>query len=114
MPVHSDPNPSEKGLEVLRRIIAHVEIHGYQPSQQELADAIGVSKNAVQGRLKELARRGVVTLPEGNRERAIILNHVRFKAYTSSQPKPRPGELEGQIESVDNPMFLFEEDRPET
>lgn len=110
MPVHPDPNPSEKGLEVLRMIISHVEIHGYQPSQQEMADALGVSKNAIQGRLKELARRNVVSLPDGNRERAVVLHYVRFKAYTSNLEKPSPDET-GPTNY--NPMLMFEEDRPE-
>lgn len=83
------PEPSEKGLEVLRAIIEHVEQHGYQPIHTELAQQFGVTKNAIQGRLRELARRGLVDVPigEGARERAVGLKFIRFVAHG---PAPSP------------------------
>ncbi len=74
--------PSEKQLAVLRYIIAHVERHGFQPNQSEMAVHFGVTQNAISDRLKRLARSGVIDMPEDEkrRERAIRLKHVKFKA----------------------------------
>lgn len=76
-----DEYPSEKQLELLRFIIRHVEEHGFQPSQSEMCQEFGITKNAVTERLKNLERHGVIGLPEGNRERAVRLKHVKFRAY---------------------------------
>lgn len=46
-----------------------------------MASHFGVSKSAMQGRLRELAKRGYLCLGEGKlRERAIDIKHVRFQA----------------------------------
>ncbi len=100
----ADPNPSEKQLEVLLYIIAHVEVHGYQPSQAELAAHFKVSKNAIQGRLKELDRRGLIELPEG-KERAIILKNVEFRARNVLEEKPEPGRLRRHLPTVKSLVF---------
>jgi SOS-response transcriptional repressor LexA len=73
--------PSEKQLEVLRYIISHVEKHGFQPTQAEMARAFGVTKNAIQNRLKDLARRGIIDMPDGTktRERAIVIKFIRYR-----------------------------------
>jgi SOS-response transcriptional repressor LexA len=82
MPRRPNENPSAKQLEVLRHIIAFVEQHGYQPTLAEMAATFEVTKNAIQSRLKELRRHGLVELPPGRkrRERALVIKHVRFKA----------------------------------
>ena len=82
MPPRPDPTPSEKQLELLAFIIEFIEANGYQPTQAEMAARFGVTKNAVQNRLMELAARGLIELPTGTkaRERAIKLCHVRFSA----------------------------------
>jgi len=105
MPVISDPNPSEKQLEMLRCIVSFVEVNGYQPSQQEIAAHFGLSKNVIQMRLKELARRGVIEMPAG-RERAVILKWVRYRAYSSSEEKPTIHDLQKKIDENKNPMFM--------
>lgn len=107
MAVMSDPNPSEKQLEVLRYIISYVEVNGYQPSQLEMAEHFSISKNAIQGRLRELDRRGLIEMPAG-RERAVILKWVRYRAYSSSEDKPSADELRKKITENKNPMFMPE------
>lgn len=83
MPAEASPQPSETQLDVLRYLIDHIQKHGYQPTQAEMAEHFGVTKNAIQARLKELAKRNIIDMPEGARarERAIGLKHVRFKAF---------------------------------
>ncbi len=82
MPPEPNPAPSDKQLELYKFLISYIEEHGYQPSQGEMAAHFGVSKNAVGQRLRELARRGLLVLPYGEkaRERSIVLKHIRFKA----------------------------------
>ena len=76
------PEPSEKQLEVLRFLIEFIEQNGYQPTHGEMAEHFDVSKNAIQGRLKELARRGLVEMPADRKakERAVVIKHVKFRA----------------------------------
>lgn len=97
MPATPDPNPSEKQLETLTFIIAHVMTHGYQPSQQEMAEHFGVSKGAINGRLKELARRGLIELSDGKVERAIIIPFVEFDVVASKDKKPPAGKLDANM-----------------
>src|SRR5699024_4473611 len=47
----------------LHLIRAHVSEHGYPPSLRELAQAAGVTPNAVRKHLRALARAGYVALP---------------------------------------------------
>jgi hypothetical protein len=86
MPLVPNPEPSERQLEVVQFIIDHVERWGFQPNQQEMADHFGVSKTAIQGRLREAARRGLIEI-ENSRERAIVLKNVRFHAKGGDMPK---------------------------
>ena len=70
-----------KALEqAVERIIRHVEEHGFQPSQAEMCREFRITKNAVTTRLKGLADRGVIELPDRNRGRAIRLRYVEFEA----------------------------------
>jgi SOS-response transcriptional repressor LexA len=85
MPPTPNPTPSEKQLELVRYIIQHVERWGYQPSQSEMAEHFGVTKSAIKGRLQEAAALGLIRL-QPNKERAILLRHVRFTAKTSPEP----------------------------
>jgi SOS-response transcriptional repressor LexA len=80
------PDPSEKMLQVLRFIVSFVEENGYQPSQAEMAAHFGVTKSAVAARLKGLAERGVIGLTDGERERAVRLLYVKYRAYLTSEP----------------------------
>jgi SOS-response transcriptional repressor LexA len=75
--------PSEKQMELLDYLIRHIEEHGFQPSYSEMAEHFGVTKNAIQGRLRGLARKGIIELPRRAkvRERAVVLKQVRFKAW---------------------------------
>lgn len=81
MPAKPNPDASEKQLEVFEFIIRHVEDHGFQPSGAEMARHFGVTKTAIQARLKNLARRGFIEYGTGTRERAIVLTQVFFKAH---------------------------------
>jgi SOS-response transcriptional repressor LexA len=87
---------SEKMLEVLRHIIDFVEENGYQPSQAEMAAHFGVTKSAVAARLKGLAERGVIGLPDGDRERAVRLFFIKYKAYMTSEPLVSEAERKGK------------------
>jgi Mn-dependent DtxR family transcriptional regulator len=91
-----ETEPSEKMLEVLRHIIDFVEENGYQPSQAEMAGHFGVTKSAVAARLKGLAERGVVGLADGDRERAVRLYYVKYKAYMTSGPLMTGEERKGR------------------
>lgn len=79
MPRTPDQYPSEKLLEVLRFIILHVEKFGYQPSQAEIAKEFGVTKNAITSRLKSLEQWGLIQLPKGKKDRAILIRYVSFQ-----------------------------------
>lgn len=82
MPKKPIDTPSEKQLEVLR-FIEHVEEHGFQPSQQEIANAFGLTKTAISARLRELAARNLIEMPESGKERAVRLKFLKFKAYSA-------------------------------
>jgi SOS-response transcriptional repressor LexA len=71
---------SERQLEVLQFIVSYTQEHGYQPSRREMAEAFGVTRSAITGRLKDLERRGYVCLSNPG-DRAVILMYVRFRAY---------------------------------
>jgi predicted transcriptional regulator len=81
MPLHPDPNVSEKQFEVVQIIIEHVEKHGFQPTHGEIGDVLGITKTAVRQRLLEAAARGFIEVPVRGRERAVIIKGLRFKAY---------------------------------
>lgn len=74
---------SEEQEETWLFLIRHVERYGFQPSVREMADALGVDKRAIQDWLARLEEKGLLSLPDGSRSRAIILNNVRFEAHFS-------------------------------
>ena len=78
----SSREPTGKQLEVLRYITEHVEEHGYQPTQGEVAGHFGVTRAAIQARLRGLSRKGLVEVPPGKKERAVVLKRLKFRAYT--------------------------------
>lgn len=80
--VSVDPTP--KQVEVFKFLIRYVEQHGFQPSQQEMAEALEVTQNAVSERLRGLAQRGYIDMPN-DRERSIIFKNVKFRAVFSSE-----------------------------
>jgi len=63
---------------VLEYILSFIQVYGYQPNQQQLADRFGVTKTAIAQRLPGLHNRGLIQLPDGNRERCIKVRYVRF------------------------------------
>lgn len=72
-PAVADPLPPG-----MARVLAHVRqfihAHGFPPTRQEIADALGfTSATGAHDHLKRLAQRGVVTLIEGQ-ARGIRLN----------------------------------------
>ena len=77
---HRNVEISEKQLETYLYLIRHVEEYGYQPTQQEMADALGVTRRAIFDRLRQRSDKGFVFLPEGNVDRNIGLTHLRFNA----------------------------------
>ena len=86
MPTSPEEEPSEKQLEILEFIFGYVCEHGFQPSQQEMAEHFGVNKNAVAGRLNGLEKNGLIKINKG-RERAIQLLHVKFTPYQVTNAK---------------------------
>ena len=80
--------PTEKQAEIYRLILNHVEVFGFQPSYSELGLVLGISKKAVVDRLKQLEKKGLITLARGKRERAIVFHHVRFTARTVDEKNP--------------------------
>jgi hypothetical protein len=81
--LHLDPLPPG-----MARVLTHVRqfigANGYPPTRQQIADALGFSSaNAADQHLKRLARRGLVTLIEGQ-SRGIRLNKRTLSAR--SQP----------------------------
>lgn len=93
-----DPNPSDKQLEVYHYLIAHVSVHGFQPSLEEIGKVFGVTRNAIHGRMKELQRRGYIELPDGNRERSVIFLNIQFEPFMANEAKPEPGAIQAKIE----------------
>lgn len=89
MPKKPSVEASEAQLDVLRYLVSFIEEHGFQPTQSDMATHFGVTKNAIQARLKELAKRQIINMPAGEkaRERAISLKHVKFKAYYVEEQK---------------------------
>ncbi len=85
MPRKKDDDISDKQREVYLYIIHHVEQFGFQPSHREIAEHFGVTKRAISQRLNLLAEKGWVDLSDGNRERAVVLRHVKFRARLSRQ-----------------------------
>jgi SOS-response transcriptional repressor LexA len=75
-----NPEPSLKQLELYRWIIAYIEEHGYQPSQAEMGAGLSVGRGGITERLRGLNSRGFIKLPKIDRERAIILPLVKFRA----------------------------------
>lgn len=72
--------PTDKQTELLKYIIDFTQEHGYQPTRAEMASHFNVAVNAVNERLKGLARRGIIDL-DNAADRAIGLGSIRFKAY---------------------------------
>jgi SOS-response transcriptional repressor LexA len=85
VPPQPSPMPTEPQLELLAFLIKHIEEHGYQPTQSEMALQFGVTKNAIQNRLKEFAKWDLIQMPKGEKtkERGTKINHVKFKAYST-------------------------------
>lgn len=77
---------SEEQYEVLELIMETLTNNCYQPSRQEMADKLGITKQAVDGRLAGLQRLGLITI-QPRKERAIILNGITLE-MTRSDPKP--------------------------
>jgi SOS-response transcriptional repressor LexA len=69
---------TEKQLEVYLYLIEYICEHGYQPCRKEMADHFGVYMNAINGRLKELHKKGIIVLPGAGQERAIGLRSITF------------------------------------
>src|SRR5205823_5586466 len=89
---------SEKQLEVFMFIIKHVEAYGYQPSQQEVANALGVGKRAILDRLILLQEKGYLELSGESRDRGIRLPNVKFEAKFI---KNEQGDHDGLYERTD-------------
>jgi SOS-response transcriptional repressor LexA len=81
-----NPYPSEKQLEVVHYLVEYLQQHGYQPSQQEMADRFGVSRNAIRQRLVQLESRGIIKMPKREFERAVQLRNVTIKVSFNRDP----------------------------
>lgn len=89
-----------KQIIVWEYIIDHVEINGFQPSIQEMAEHFGIDRKALHDRLKELEKKHFIRLPGPNKERCIRLNLVRFKVmyYKPESPQPPQPRTESPLE----------------
>ena len=76
---------SDLQKEYLEFIYRFVCEHGYQPNRGELAENFGVYPRAVADTVGQLAKRGLVVLPEATQERCLGLPHVRFRAVVTDR-----------------------------
>lgn len=81
MGLYPNENPSEKQLEIIQYIIKYVEENGFQPSYSEMADYFGISKTAIQNRIRGLIKRSMIEDNATGRERALAIRGIRYKAY---------------------------------
>lgn len=86
---------STKQLEIFLHIIHCVEKNGFQPSLQEVSSHLGINRRAAHDRLAILARKNWVELG-GNRDRAIELVGVTFKAIFDQERTKAMGSLDTQ------------------
>ncbi len=83
MPIERTVGLSEKQAEVFQFIVEHVETHGFQPSNKEMAEHFGIYPKALSDRIGQLVLKGYIELPPKWSDRCFKLNHVRFRAeYT--------------------------------
>lgn len=59
--------------DLLQAIAAHVQVHGYAPSYQFLADTVGAARSTVATHLASLVRDGFLTRGAPRTPRAISL-----------------------------------------
>jgi len=71
---------TDKQKEVLQMIVEFIQEKGYQPSRQDLADRMGITRHAATQRVWQLSRKGFVRLQPGGGERCLILPGLRFEA----------------------------------
>ncbi|CAM5721981.1 PLP-dependent aminotransferase family protein OS=Streptomyces alboniger OX=132473 GN=CP975_21635 PE=3 SV=1 [Streptomyces alboniger] len=60
-------------------------LRSFLPSQRDLAEELGVSRNTVQRALRELASEGWIESRQGSGSRV-----VKTQSYPSAPPLPRP------------------------
>jgi SOS-response transcriptional repressor LexA len=72
----------------VNNLIFYTEFHGYQPSSREMAAEFNVTRRAIHDRLKQLESKGFIALPSGERERAIDIRCVTFKAIFNPNKFP--------------------------
>ncbi len=76
------PGPSERQLEILAYVIRHVELKGFQPTRQEIADHFDISKSAVVYHIRKLIEYGLVE-NGGRHERSLKIKGVAYLAMSA-------------------------------
>ena len=56
---------TDKQRQVMTIIREYIQVHGYPPARQDLADLIGISKASVQKRVEGMIRKGLLTQKAG-------------------------------------------------
>ncbi len=84
MPDNSEPGPEE--LALLGHLIKFVEEHGFQPTIDELARDLQTKSQQIRKWLHGLVKCGHLGLI---RERAMVLRHVKFRAFSNCYGKRR-------------------------
>ena len=76
-----EPDITEKQAEVYAYLINFICEHGYQPTQTEIAAELGVTRGAINDRLRQLEIKGYIRQPGVYQDRCVQLPNVRFEAY---------------------------------
>jgi len=77
----SDPNVSEKQLEVYEQILGCVRESGYQPNCVELCKLLQVARPAIRDRIAYLIKKGLLKAPPFGAERRYGFVGVKFLPY---------------------------------
>ena len=102
-----EPNLTPKQLRILQLIRECREEHGYSPTMQELADALGVSKVTVFEHVGALERKGVLTR-EANKARSLSMAD---EVVLPGERRLEPFRLVGRI-AAGHPIERLENEEP--
>lgn len=86
MPFERTTELTEKQAEVWKYLVDHVERHGFQPSNREMAEHFGIFPKALSDRLDQLASKGYIQFAGKWQDRCLKLNYVRFHAEFTEEP----------------------------
>ena len=64
---------------VLNTVRDYITVHGFPPTRVELAAILGVYPNAVDGHMRALVKKGVMTSMDGKTRTTLPIKGVRYK-----------------------------------